>query len=91
MEVWETQLVSTKRGTFEVFISGVGKPICVTHHYSAFTKRGNYFADMFLEFGQVVLVNLKECGNSGCITDESELSMEASVEDLEAIPNITWF
>lgn len=82
---WESVMVSTNRGTFEVFVAGEGEPICVTHYYSAFTKRGNYFADLFTEIGKVILVNLKECGNSERIVDETELSMTDSVEDLEAI------
>lgn len=47
---WVAKMVTTPRGIFEVFIAGTGDPICVTHYYSAFTKRGNYFADMFLGF-----------------------------------------
>lgn len=82
---WEPTMVTTNRGTFEVFIAGDGKPICVTHFYSAFTKRGNYFADLFVEIGKVILVNLKECGNSELIVGEKELSMEESIDDLEAI------
>jgi proline iminopeptidase len=33
----------------------------------------------------VILVNLKECGNSERIATEKELSMADSVEDLEAV------
>lgn len=42
-------MVKTKRGTFELFSAGQGKPLCVTHFYSAFTDKGNYFADLFAE------------------------------------------
>lgn len=85
MITWEAKNVATTRGTFEVFMAGEGRPICVTHYYSAFTQRGNYFADMFLEFGKVILINLKECGNSERIVEEHELSMTESIEDLEAL------
>lgn len=85
MITWDQVMVSTSRGTFEVFVAGEGMPVCVTHYYSAFAKRGNYFADPFAEIGKVILVNLKECGNSERIVEESELSMTDSVEDLEAI------
>jgi proline iminopeptidase len=85
MEVWEQRLLHTARGVFEVFVAGQGEPLCVTHYYSAFNGRGNYFADRFTDDRQVVLVNLKECGNSEPIKDESELAMVESVEDLEAI------
>jgi proline iminopeptidase len=40
---------------------------------------------MFTELGKVILVNLKECGNSDRITEDNELSMKESVEDLESI------
>jgi proline iminopeptidase len=82
---WIQELVSTNRGVFEVFITGDGDPICVTHYYSAFTQRGNYFADMFTGLGKVILVNLKECGNSDRVIDEFEFDMNETVDDLEAI------
>ncbi|WP_274654654.1 alpha/beta fold hydrolase [Paenibacillus humicola] len=85
MNAWESKMISTTRGLFEVFIAGEGNPICVTHYYSAFTKRGNYFADLFTEQGKVILVNLKDCGNSDRAAEDNELSMMETVEDLEAI------
>jgi proline iminopeptidase len=85
MIFWESVMVSTNRGNFEVFVAGEGNPICVTHYYSAFTNRGNYFADMFKDNGRVILVNLKECGNSDRVHEDHDLSMAETVEDLEAI------
>lgn len=82
---WNQELVLTNRGNFEVFITGEGSPICVTHYYSAFTQRGNYFADMFAGMGKVILVNLKECGNSDRIKNELEFDMTETIDDLEAI------
>jgi hypothetical protein len=54
MSRWKTRLVSTARGTFEVFIKGKGLPLCVTHHYSEFNDSGDYFADSFTEIQQPV-------------------------------------
>lgn len=82
---WESALLETHRGTFEVFICGKGDPVCVTHLYSEFNERGNYFADIFTKSYQVILVNLKEAGRSDKAVSEDELSMLESVQDLEAI------
>lgn len=85
--MWEQQLIKTDRGTFEVFVKGEGKPICITHHYSEFNANGNYFANPFAEHYQVFLVNLRGAGNSSPSESESEadLTMEETVRDLEAI------
>ncbi|AZN39923.1 alpha/beta fold hydrolase [Paenibacillus albus] len=82
---WTQHLVSTDRGVFEVFTAGEGNPICVTHYYSAFMQRGNYFADQFISCGTVILVNLEDCGNSDKAKDEFEFDMNETVDDLEAI------
>lgn len=83
--MWEQRLVQTERGQFEVFVAGKGEPLCVTHLYSEFNHRGNYFADLFTDYFTVYLVNLKEAGMSDRVKEEVELSMTQSVEDLEAI------
>jgi proline iminopeptidase len=49
MQDWVRNLVETPRGSFEVFIKGRGKPICVTHLYSSFNDSGDYFADALTE------------------------------------------
>ncbi|WP_137789214.1 alpha/beta hydrolase [Bacillus sp. E(2018)] len=82
---WKAKLVSTSRGTFEVFIKGEGQPICVTHHYSEFNDSGDYFADSFTDCYQVFLVNLKEAGNTSKASHPYELSMFDAAYDLEAI------
>ncbi|WP_342772012.1 hypothetical protein [Neobacillus piezotolerans] len=74
--MWQRELVSTERGTFEIFVCGSGEPLCITHLYSEFNERGNYFADMFIQSFKVYLVNLKEAGNSSKVCNEKELSME---------------
>ncbi|MED4018807.1 alpha/beta hydrolase [Sutcliffiella cohnii] len=83
--MWEQVIINTSRGQFEVFVSGSGDPLCVTHLYSEFNERGNYFADMFVRSFRVYLVNLKEAGNSSKVQEEKDLSMLDSVKDLEAI------
>lgn len=83
--MWKQTFVNTHRGKFEVFVSGTGEPLCVTHLYSEFNIRGNYFADMFLDTFRVYLVNLKETGNSSKAINKDELSMIETVKNLEAI------
>lgn len=82
---WEPMMVETDRGTFELFSAGQGKPLCVTHFYSAFTDRGNYFADLFTSRYRVYLVNLKGAGRSDGVNDEHEYGMTETIRDLEAI------
>ncbi|WP_409276194.1 alpha/beta fold hydrolase [Neobacillus sp. SCS-31] len=83
--MWQRELISTVRGTFEVFVCGSGEPLCITHLYSEFNERGNYFADMFTQSFKVYLVNLKEAGYSIKVYNDKELSMEETVLDLEAL------
>ncbi|CAG9611370.1 2-hydroxymuconate semialdehyde hydrolase [Bacillus rhizoplanae] len=83
--MWKQQLIHTERGTFELFTKGHGEPLCVTHLYSQFNKTGDYFADSFTSSHQVILINLKDAGHSVIACKEEELSMEETVEDLEAI------
>lgn len=62
--VWERVYVETDRGRFEVFVSGVRNPLCVTHLYSEFNETGDRFANQFVAHRQTFLVNLKEAGES---------------------------
>ena len=57
-------ILETKNGVFEAFVAGEGEPLCVTHLYSEFNANGNRFANMFVPFFKVYLVNLRGCGNS---------------------------
>lgn len=82
--MWKQQFIHTERGTFELFTKGNGEPLCVTHLYSQFNETGDYFADSFTSSHQVILINLKDAGNSVTACKE-ELSMEETLEDLEAI------
>ncbi len=61
---WETKMISTERGNFEVFSKGQGPALCVAHLYSEFNETGDRFADTFTETNQVFLVNLREAGMS---------------------------
>ncbi|PPA70368.1 alpha/beta fold hydrolase [Jeotgalibacillus proteolyticus] len=83
--MWTQKLVHTKRGVFEIFETGSGEPLSVTHLYSEFNDRGYYFADRFADDFHVFLVNLKEAGQSDSVKDEIELSMSETCKDLEAV------
>lgn len=83
--MWQRRLVETSRGVFEIFENGVGEPLAVTHHYSAYDERGNSFANPFTKHYCVYLINLKGAGNSVQVKDESEYSMDEAVLDMEAI------
>lgn len=85
MNLWKREIIKTKRGNFEIFIAGQGNPICVTHHYSVFNESGDYFAQTFINNNKVILVNLRECGNSDRAKEPYQLSMIETVLDLEAI------
>ncbi|MBB6453554.1 proline iminopeptidase [Salirhabdus euzebyi] len=85
MAKWKRKMVTTSRGTFEVFIKGEGLPICVTHLYSEFNETGDYFADIFTDHYQVYLVNLKNAGNTDKANEAHELSMIDTALDLEEI------
>lgn len=83
--MWKRKLINTDRGVFEIFTQGTGVPLCITHLYSEFNELGSYFADTFLNHFNVVLINLKDAGNSCKAETEEELSMKESSKDLEAI------
>ncbi|EDL64616.1 alpha/beta fold hydrolase [Bacillus sp. SG-1] len=85
MKKWERRIVETPRGSFEIFIGGEGDPLCVTHHYSVFNETGDYFAAEFTDTHKVILVNLREAGNSEKASEHYQLSLLETVFDLEAI------
>ncbi|MGE8207207.1 alpha/beta fold hydrolase [Heyndrickxia sp. NPDC080065] len=85
MNKWNKKLLSTSRGSFEIFIKGEGEPLCVTHHYSEFNETGDYFAETFIKTNKVFLVNLREAGYSEKALEPFQLSMLETVYDLEAI------
>ncbi|TSB47640.1 alpha/beta fold hydrolase [Alkalicoccobacillus porphyridii] len=83
--MWKKEIVETANGEFELFINGSGPPLCVTHLYSEFNERGNYFADAFIPHFTVYLINLRGAGGSVAVANHHEYSMSQSVQDLEAI------
>ncbi|MEH7886989.1 alpha/beta hydrolase [Bacillus sp. JJ1609] len=85
MAKWEQKIINTARGKFEIFIKGNGEPICVTHHYSEFNSSGDYFAETFTDNNQLILVNLREAGQSAKAEEPYQLSMIEAVLDLESI------
>ncbi|RLQ93107.1 alpha/beta fold hydrolase [Falsibacillus albus] len=85
MAGYEQRIIHTERGSFEVFISGNGQPLCVTHLYQEFSNSGSSFADCLSPFYKVILVNLKEAGNSSKAHRSTELTMAETVKDLESI------
>ncbi|MGM7682989.1 alpha/beta fold hydrolase [Cytobacillus sp. Hm23] len=85
MKKWEREHLLTERGVFEIYKKGNGEPLCVTHHYSEFNETGDYFAETFTQFNKVILVNLREVGNSEKANEPYQLSLLETVFDLEAI------
>lgn len=85
MENWVQQIINTERGDFEIFVKGSGEPVCITHLYSEFNYSGDYFAEVFTEQNQVILVNLREAGQSAKAEEPYQLSMIEAVLDLEGI------
>lgn len=61
---WSQQMVSTDRGNFEIFVSGAGDPICISHLYEEYNGKGDAFAEHFTKYRTVYLINLKNAGNS---------------------------
>lgn len=83
--MWNRRFIETSRGPFEVFVSGEGAPLCVTHLYSEFNDSGDRFANMFVPYRKTFLINLKNAGQSVKALDDTDLDMEETVEDLEAV------
>ncbi|MDP7978128.1 alpha/beta fold hydrolase [Bacillus sp. WLY-B-L8] len=82
---YEQKIIHTERGSFEIFISGNGKPLCITHLYQEFSIKGSIFADCLSSFYKVILVNLKQAGNSSKVQNSNELTINETVKDLESI------
>ncbi|SUA95450.1 Uncharacterised protein [Paenibacillus thiaminolyticus] len=45
-------------------MQGQGDPLCIPHLYCEFDEQGYYFEDRFVDEFRVVIINLKEAGNS---------------------------
>lgn len=85
--LWEQHIVKTERGNFEMFVSGEGPPLAVTHLYAVFNQTGDYFAQSFTEYNRVYLINLRGCGGSDGAQEAYQLSMLEAMLDLESIRN----
>ena len=82
---YEQRIINTERGSFETFISGKGKPLCITHLYQEFSINGSIFAECLSSFYKVILVNLKQAGKSSKARNSNELTMYETVKDLDSI------
>ena len=89
--MWERKMIETTRGTFEYFTCGNGEPLAITHFYSAFTEKGNWFANPFTKHYQVFLINVRGAGNSPEIIFDEELKLHNVILDLEAIREALFF
>lgn len=83
--MWIQRFIETSRGTFEIFEKGQGEPLAITHLYSEYDSRGNAFANPFTEYYHVYLINVRGVGNSASAQNDSEYSMDETVQDIEAI------
>ena len=89
--MWERKMIETTRGTFEYFTCGNGEPLAITHFYSAFNEKGNWFANPFTKHYQVFLINVRGAGNSPEIIYDEELQLHNIILDLEAIREALFF
>lgn len=83
--MFNTELIHSKRGDFEVCVYGQGEPLAITHSYMAFDERGNLFANPFTYYYKVYLINVRGAGHSVKAKKDEQLSMKATIKDLEAI------
>ncbi len=81
----EQHYIETARGKFEYFTAGEGEPLAITHYYSAFDERGNWFANPFTARYKVFLINSRGAGNSDDFDNEEQRSFTEIVRDLEAV------
>ncbi|MGE7694694.1 alpha/beta fold hydrolase [Lysinibacillus sp. NPDC094177] len=80
------EIIKTNRGEFEVFIGGKGtKPICISHLYQEFSSGDEPYSKIIGEHYKVILVNLKNAGQTCKANSKKELTMEETVKDLESI------
>ncbi|WP_367946421.1 alpha/beta fold hydrolase [Halobacillus salinus] len=82
---WKKRFVQTNRGVFEVFEKGEGTPLVVTHLYSEFNETGDYFANSMVGHYKVILLNLRQCGESERVQEPYQLSLLETTFDVEAV------
>lgn len=83
--MFETKLVETSRGTFEVFTRGEGAPLVYTHLYSEYNSLGNLMSQQLSEYYKVYIINLRGAGQSDDQTEEYTYSMDDAIRDIEAV------
>ena len=83
--MFNTELVHSKRGTFEVFVYGQGEPLAYTHLYSEYNSNGDIMSQQLSEHYKVYVINLRGAGQSDDKTEQYTYSMDDAVHDLEAV------
>lgn len=83
--MFETKLVESSRGTFEVFTRGEGEPLVFTHLYSEFNSLGNLMSQQLSKLYKVYIINLRGAGKSDDQTEEYTYSMDDAIHDIEAV------
>ncbi|MCG1008940.1 alpha/beta hydrolase [Salinicoccus sp. ID82-1] len=83
--MFESQVIDTSRGQFEVFKRGHGEPLAFTHLYSEFNQNGNTMARALAEHYTVYIINLRGAGCSDGLTEIYTYSMDDAVHDMESI------
>ena len=83
--MFNTELIHSKRGTFEVFVYGQGEPLVYTHLYSEYNAYGNLMSQQLSEHYKVYVINLRGAGQSDDQTEQYSYSMDDAIHDLEAV------
>lgn len=83
--MFETKLVESSRGIFEVFVRGEGEPLIYTHLYSEYNSLGNLMSQQLSEHYKVYIINLRGAGQSDNQTEKYTYSMDDAIHDLEAV------
>ena len=83
--MFETKIVESKPGRFEVFTRGTGEPLIFTHLYSEFNSLGNLMSQQLSKLYKVYIINLRGAGKSDDQTEEYTYSMDDAIHDIEAV------
>ena len=83
--MFETKIVESTRGRFEVFTRGTGEPLIFTHLYSEFNSLGNLMSQQLSKLYKVYIINLRGAGKSDDQTEEYTYSMDDAIHDIEAV------
>ena len=83
--MFETKIVESTRGRFEVFTRGTGEPLIFTHLYSEFNSLGNLMSQQLSKLYKVYIINLRGAGKSDDQTEKYTYSMDDAIHDIEAV------